>query len=238
MQKIMALMVISILIFAGAGCKKEENLADNFVSLENESPSTLFNEESNQSSIENVSSLVERGMIGIKVVNAQTKQGIPNAPLVKPNSTIVYKTDNNGYVEIGATINKVYVPKIMSYHASGDIDLTTAVADEILEILLQPEAVNSGDVLEFVSGKITPTDDGSTVVRGLVKRNNIILTHLPIATVNLSGMNITTNEEGRFEIPMLISEGGLRFYFPTLNLNKQFQVDLIKGNIIDLIIEL
>lgn len=124
----LALLVITV----GAGCNTANDTP---------SPSTVTTTNSPETKT-SVKTLSQRGLFGIKVLDAVTKKPVPGAIVAIPYATYTHPTDQNGYVEISRKYEKIYIAKMAGYKPTATIDLVPQKDKEVLEILLQPENAN------------------------------------------------------------------------------------------------
>jgi len=220
------------LIFLGAGCSNSgKGFADQFVPVESTNPAT--NTVVTTSTANPPVSPSERGMVALKILNSVTKRGVPGAPIVVSHSSIVVNADANGNIEIPASYNGIYVPKIEDYFASGEINIDEKQSP--IEVLLQPEPAQKNFEIVYLEPQIVQSADGSTEIDGKISGSDV--KDISISVLN-SSLNAVSDQDGNFILKLPGDYGSYRLYFPALKVDKYFQVDVMKGDINKVIIKI
>lgn len=137
MKKIFFLGLASIIILTGAGCDTTSNI-NNTSSPTTTEPTNTTNTLPDQSTNSSVKTLSQRGLFGIKVIDAITKKPVPGAVVAIPYTTYTHPTDQNGYVEISRKYEKIYIARMARYEPTANIDLNLHRDKEVIEVLLEP----------------------------------------------------------------------------------------------------
>lgn len=243
-------ILVAVVLLGGAGCQKKDSFAENFVlsdsGMENtpvdsvrsetateSSQSTAVPEINRKSSAENSpiqggKTAFERGMIGIRILNAKTKQPIPASVLNVPYSSQQVKPNKDGYLEIPFSYKQVYVPKLESYFVTGHMETEGHFENKIWDILLIPEETPGNAPLEYVKGILTPNADLSTTISGKITKNGGPMVNLVIGG-NYFSHQIKTDGDGKFKMLLIAPLGGARLYFPEVKNIKYYQIDPTPG---------
>lgn len=237
-----------VFILTGAGCSSVSKTDDFFKDLPAQtkleanvptaSPST-------STALTKVKTPSERGMVGLKIVNAVTGIGIPRIAMYASGTNITFETNINGYVEIPARFESIYLPK-PEYYESKNIDIVPLVGKDLTEISLEPEPAGKGYEVIYLQGKVTPSENGGSYIQGYVKRNGVPMGNLNMIPY-IQGLNpnsegehnlYRTDEMGGFVTYAPLFSGGMRFRFPDLKSKKIFQVDVVEGHRVEVQIDI
>ena len=139
MKKIFFLGLTSIIILAGAGCDTASKINTAYSPTTTE-PTSTTNTYPDQNTSSSAKTLSQRGLFGIKVLDAVTKKPVPGAIVAIPYTTYTHPTDQNGYVEISRKYEKIYIAKMAGYQPTANIDLALHRDKEVIEVLLEPAA--------------------------------------------------------------------------------------------------
>lgn len=228
--------MIIIIVLTGASCKQDSSIIQDFVPVkDNKINSSTVD---NASIISDLSVDKTANLKRLQVINSKTKKAVPSAILVVPYSSVTFTADKDGFINVSKDYNTIYIPQMSSYYSSGEIDLSTSSFSQITKIEISPMPSIDGFEIVFLDSILESSSDGSTVIKGQVTKDGKYLADATIAVSQATGYNIKTDKNGKFEKTISDQNGGLRLYFPSVKNNKQYQIDVAKGYIISVLINL
>ncbi len=137
MKKVFFLGLTSIIILTGAGCDTTSTINSTYSPTTTE-PANTTSTIPDQNASSSAKTLSQKGLFGIKVIDALTKKPVPGAVVAIPYATYTHPTDQNGYVEISRKYEKIYIARMAGYEPTAHIDLNLHRGKEVIEVLLEP----------------------------------------------------------------------------------------------------